>query len=164
MCRHLKKLIVKWTGRLIRKSGRVLFFVTPLCYRIWPFSISSKPCLSFHLFCYLLRWGLKQFFHVCVLCRDITKTFPNFVFYTIVTDNPSSGWSWGMWFWIFVGASWFFFFFFFWQQRWYNIVFWKLVSYLTSTLILFVSETWPFWFILKQYSNWQTLEPKLNRN
>lgn len=45
------------------------------------------------------------------MCRDITKTFPNFVFYTIVTDNPSSGWSWGMWFWIFVGASWFFSFF-----------------------------------------------------
>lgn len=62
-CRRLKKLIVNWTGRLIRKSGRVLFFAILLCYRTWPFNISSKPCLSFfHFFLLSSLGGTNKFF------------------------------------------------------------------------------------------------------
>lgn len=157
VCRHLKKLIVKWTGRLIRKSGSLLFLAIPLCYRTWPFNISSKPCLFISLLSSSAGSGLTQLLLVFVwMCRDITKTFPNFVFYTIVTDNPSSWWSWGMWIWIFLfGASWFFFFS--WQK--------EMVQYCmlnTCFLLNFHSNSNCIWklafsdFILKQCANWQT--------
>lgn len=66
VCRHLKKLIVKWTGRLIRKSGSLLFLAIPLCYRTWPFNISSKPNASLSLFVYLLQARLAKTVRTCL--------------------------------------------------------------------------------------------------